>query len=42
MSFTITPGTFADVDSLDLLWQQMLEHHRLVAGDQWPVRVAQP
>jgi ribosomal protein S18 acetylase RimI-like enzyme len=41
MPFTIGPGSVADVDSLNLLWQQMLEHHRTLAGDQWPVRDAE-
>jgi ribosomal protein S18 acetylase RimI-like enzyme len=33
-------GTVTEVDSLMLLWVSMVEHHRKVAGAQWPVRSA--
>jgi GNAT superfamily N-acetyltransferase len=33
-------GTVTEVDSLMPLWVSMVEHHRKVAGAQWPVRSA--
>jgi ribosomal protein S18 acetylase RimI-like enzyme len=33
-------GVAADVASLEPLWASMVEHHRAVAGDDWPVRTA--
>ncbi len=30
----------ADVEALEPLWVSMVEHHRAVAGAQWPVRTA--
>ena len=33
-------GVAVDVSSLEPLWAAMVEHHRAVAGDDWPVRTA--
>lgn len=33
-------GSAADVEALRPLWVSMVEHHRQVAGDEWPVRGA--
>ena len=33
-------GAADDVESLQPLWVSMVEHHRRVAGDEWPVRDA--
>ncbi len=27
-----------EVDRVESLWKQMVEHHRAVAGKEWPVR----
>ncbi len=37
---SVRRGSIADVDALMPLWVAMVEHHRLVAGDEWPVRDA--
>lgn len=34
-------GAVADVESVWPLWASMVEHHRVVAGDDWPVRSAE-
>jgi ribosomal protein S18 acetylase RimI-like enzyme len=40
MGITITEGTLADVDSVEPLWNAMVEHHREVVAGQVPVRSA--
>jgi GNAT superfamily N-acetyltransferase len=40
METDVRRGTVADVESLRSLWVAMVEHHRSVAGAQWPVRTA--
>jgi ribosomal protein S18 acetylase RimI-like enzyme len=37
----IVTGTVDDIDSLSALWTEMVEHHRQVSGDRWPVRTAE-
>ncbi len=38
MDIEISAGDVSDVDSLAPLWMLMVEHHREVVGEQWPVR----
>ncbi len=40
MAHEVRRGSVADVGSLEPLWIGMVEHHRDVAGDEWPVRTA--
>jgi ribosomal protein S18 acetylase RimI-like enzyme len=37
----VRPGLAADVASLEPLWEAMVEHHRAVLAEPWPVRKAQ-
>jgi ribosomal protein S18 acetylase RimI-like enzyme len=34
----VSAGTQEDVDALAPLWAEMLEHHRAIGGERWPVR----
>jgi ribosomal protein S18 acetylase RimI-like enzyme len=34
----VSQGTDADIDGLESLWRAMLDHHRSVTAEQWPVR----
>jgi ribosomal protein S18 acetylase RimI-like enzyme len=40
MKFLVRPAEATDVGRLMPLWISMVEHHRAVAGGQWPVRDA--
>ncbi|GAA1624431.1 hypothetical protein GCM10009744_09870 [Kribbella alba] len=37
----VKQGSVADVGSVWPLWASMVEHHRAVAGEDWPVRTAE-
>ena len=41
MESQVRRGSVTDVDLLMPLWISMVEHHRMVAGTQWPVRTAE-
>jgi ribosomal protein S18 acetylase RimI-like enzyme len=34
----VREGNDADIQRLEPLWRAMLEHHRAIQGDSWPVR----
>ncbi|MGK5552057.1 GNAT family N-acetyltransferase [Actinomadura kijaniata] len=38
MDVEITAGTVDDVAGLETLWLAMLDHHREVTGERWPMR----
>lgn len=40
MEFATRLGTETDVAALEPLWAEMLEHHRGLVRDEWPVRAA--
>ena len=40
MDVQVRTGDAEDIDSLMPLWMGMVEHHREVAGAEWPVRAA--
>lgn len=39
-TYTIHIAGLADVDRVERLWHSMVEHHREVAGAEWPVKTA--
>jgi ribosomal protein S18 acetylase RimI-like enzyme len=41
MGISVSRGTESDVDSLASLWMSMVEHHRGLVGERWPVRPGQ-
>jgi ribosomal protein S18 acetylase RimI-like enzyme len=41
MQLEIRPGGADDIDALAPLWMAMVEHHRGLVGEQWPVRAAE-
>ncbi len=41
MNIKVTAGGEADVASLQALWVSMVEYHRDLVGDEWPVRPAE-
>ncbi len=41
MEHEIRPGTPGDIEALAPLWMAMVEHHRGLVGEQWPVRGAE-
>jgi hypothetical protein len=38
MDVRLMPGGCSELDELDDLWREILEHHRRVAGEHFPVR----
>lgn len=38
MALGVRRGGAADINSLQALWMSMVDHHRAVAGADWPVR----
>ena len=40
MDCRVRRADVTDVDSLEPLWVSMVDHHREVAGDDWPVRAS--
>jgi ribosomal protein S18 acetylase RimI-like enzyme len=41
MAISVTIGTERDVEYLASLWMSLVEHHRRLVGDRWPVRPAE-
>lgn len=42
MKVGVTAVAISDVPSLSALWKEMVEHHRGLVGDVWPVRGGEP
>jgi hypothetical protein len=41
MKIDIRTGATSDIDSVEALWKGMVEHHREIAGERWPIRAAE-